>query len=129
MLNVASLKSGSLRGKRIVVIEDDPILAYDYVDLLEREGAIALGPVHNLEKALEICRAEPCDAAVLDINLGDQDVWEAAEVLKKRGTHIVFISAICNRSMLPLSFASYQCIEKPAADARIIGALSCGLSG
>ena len=55
-----------IEGKRILVLEDDVLLALDAADALEAGGAIVLGPVHRVSAALALLEKERPDAALLD---------------------------------------------------------------
>jgi CheY-like chemotaxis protein len=59
------------RDRRILVVEDEYLIAMNLVDALESAGSVVLGPVASVEKAIGEVEPEPrIDAAVLAINLG-----------------------------------------------------------
>ena len=61
-----------LQGRRLLIIEDEYMLADDLRCALESVGAVVIGPVGQLEGALDLIEAEGrIDGAVLDVNLGD----------------------------------------------------------
>jgi CheY-like chemotaxis protein len=59
-----------LMGKRILVVEDEPIVALLVEDMLDALGAIIVGPASSFRTALAVLEVEAVDAAVLDVNLG-----------------------------------------------------------
>ena len=62
--------SSSFRGRRVLVVKDEYMLAEDLREELERAGAIVLGPVPTVAEALELLRSESLPfMAMLDINL------------------------------------------------------------
>lgn len=63
----------SLRGRRILLVEDDYLIASEMKRWLERAGAEVVGPVPSVRSALALIADGPLDAAVLDINLGDRE--------------------------------------------------------
>ena len=76
-----------LEGMRILVAEDDPLLAFDLIGLLLKAGAQISGPALSLERALELARAEPLNCGVLDVKLRDGLVFPAARIVFYTGHH------------------------------------------
>ncbi|CAN7511880.1 hypothetical protein [Devosia sp. LjRoot3] len=68
-----------LARRRILVVEDEPILAFDIVDQIEEHNGIVLGPVVTLEKGFDALREMKPDAAIVNINLGRQLVYPLAD--------------------------------------------------
>ena len=64
----------SLRGARILVVEDEAFIALDLVMAIEDAGAIAVGPAATVAEALELISFDPPDGAILDVNLPDGTV-------------------------------------------------------
>ena len=71
-----------LDGKRILVAEDDPLLAFDITGLLLKAGAWIAGPALSLVRALELAQAEHLNCGVLDVRLRDGLVFPAARILR-----------------------------------------------
>jgi CheY-like chemotaxis protein len=82
--------SEALDGKRILVVEDEYLLAQELAHFLEAHGATVVGPVGTVAAALERAAQETLDAAVLDVNLRNQPIYPAADVLIARAVPIVF---------------------------------------
>ncbi|MFP3942879.1 MAG: response regulator [Alphaproteobacteria bacterium] len=80
----------SLNGKRILVVEDEFLVAGFIEDALGELGAIVVGPVYRIEEGLVLAREEPLDGAVLDINLNDERSDPIADALKARGIPFIF---------------------------------------
>jgi hypothetical protein len=55
-----------LQGCRVLVVEDDAIVAFDIMRTLGGAGAVTLGPAMSLARTFEIAAAEDFDCAVLD---------------------------------------------------------------
>lgn len=100
--------------KRVLVVEDNPLLAMDLEDLLQSEGVETVGPAYSLAHGLELIRNDGIDAAILDIDLGDERVWPIAEELGRRATPFVFLSAMCGLNEVPEHFRGRICMSKPA---------------
>jgi len=78
-----------LSGLRVLVVEDDPAIATDVADLIERAEGVVVGPVGSLQEARALIKGEALDAAVLDVNLSDGDVTPVLEALRARGVALV----------------------------------------
>lgn len=105
---------GPLRGRRILVVEDNFIIADEMVDFLRECGAEVLGPANRLDEAFRhISAADRIDAAVLDVNLGGQEVWPVLEVLQTAGTPVLVVSGY-NPEHLPVGYTQLPILEKPA---------------
>ena len=106
-----------LPGKRVLIVEDNPVLAYDMSDLMKENDAEPVGPALDLENGLELARENTLDAALLDINLGNGDlVWPLAEKLRQQNVPLVFVSGECTKKYFPASFQDFVCLEKPASN-------------
>lgn len=79
-----------LQGKRVLVVEDEPIVAMMVEDMLADLGVAVVGPATTLEEALSLARADRLDAAVLDVNLNGERSAPVAAVLQSRGVPFVF---------------------------------------
>src|SRR5262245_47445693 len=68
-----------LLGKRILIVEDQALLAMELQFALEDEGADVLGPALSLAAAVRlVSETDEIDAAVLDVDLAGQDVYPVA---------------------------------------------------
>jgi CheY-like chemotaxis protein len=79
-----------LCGRRILIVEDEYLLATDLADFLQDHGAGVVGPVGNVPAALGLVQRERLDGAVLDINLRNELVYPVADALLERGVPVVF---------------------------------------
>ncbi|MGB5778674.1 MAG: response regulator [Allopontixanthobacter sediminis] len=70
-----------LRGKRILIVEDEPIVAMAAEDMLLDLGCHVVGPAHSLDRALALIESETLDAAILDINLNGERSYSVAAKL------------------------------------------------
>jgi len=78
-----------LQGYRVLVVEDEPVIAFYIVDALLMAGAEDLEPALSLERAIELAHAEHFDCAVLDVMLRDGFVFRAARLLRHQGAGLV----------------------------------------
>src|SRR4029078_218568 len=84
--------SEPLAGLRILIVEDEAMIALLIQDVLEEIGSVIVGPASRIPAALDLIAAEAVDLAVLDLNLAGQPVYPVAEVLADRGTPFVCIT-------------------------------------
>lgn len=85
------MKTAPLADCRILVVEDDYFIAQDVQRSLERAGAAVIGPAPSVSEALDLIQTEPkLDAAVLDVNLGEERSFPVAQVLEAQGIPFLF---------------------------------------
>ena len=109
--------------RRILVVEDEYLLAYDLRRDLEAAGAQVLGPAATVSEALRLLDgASLPDAAVLDVNLGGDKVFPLARTLRSRGVPFVFVTGF-EAWALPREFAEVPCYEKPVQMRQVLEAL------
>ncbi len=78
---------------RILVVEDEFLIAMELDNTLRNAGYQVLGPVPNVSAALGVLAAERPDAAVLDVNLEGEWVTQVAEVLRAMFVPFILTSA------------------------------------
>ncbi len=108
-----------LEGLKILIVEDEFLVAMDLTRMIRRLGAEVLGPVSTPSAATELLQTSKLDGAVMDIKLGDESSAPIAEQLRARGVPVVLTTGYAN-DMLPESVAGMPMISKPynAADFR-----------
>ena len=80
----------SLAGKRILVVEDEALVAAMLEDMLDELGVTVLGPAATIARGLSLVQHEAIDAAVLDVNVRGERIDAIAEALRKRSIPILF---------------------------------------
>jgi DNA-binding NtrC family response regulator len=125
MVNVQS--ENTLRGRRVLVVEDWLVVAQEIENLLKELGCTVIGAIPRLEKALECARSETFDAAVLDVNLNDEEVYPVADELLMRGIPFVFMTGY-DSAALPQEFRQWPRLEKPFSSDEFVRALTKALS-
>ena len=113
----------SLKGLRVLVVEDDYLISMLFDDMLKSAGCVVVGPLPRLADALEAAVKESCDAAVLDVNLGGERVYPVAKILAQRHVPFVFVTGYSGDA-LPREYADQPRIAKPFRAAQLLGALS-----
>lgn len=79
-----------MTGARVLVAEDNLMVALDIAAVLEEAGATVLGPAARVRNALAILEQERPTAAILDVNLLDGVVTPVAERLIESGIPLIF---------------------------------------
>lgn len=79
-----------LKGKRILVVEDELLIALLLEDLLGEMGCVLAGSAPTLEEGARLAEQEGIDAAILDVNVAGMQVFPLAETLAARGLPFVF---------------------------------------
>jgi CheY-like chemotaxis protein len=83
---------GPLAGVRVLIVEDEYLLAMLLEDELLSAGCTIVDVASNLEKAHEAVRRGAFDVALLDVNLGGETVYPVADALAQAGIAFVFLS-------------------------------------
>jgi DNA-binding NarL/FixJ family response regulator len=78
---------------RILIVEDEPLVAIDIASVLENVGYQVVGPAGTAAAALSLLATEGCDAAILDIRLGQETSKDVALELAQGGIPFVILSA------------------------------------
>ena len=113
-----------IRWTASLVVEDEFLVALATIDLLESIGCEIVGPASSLSEAVQFIQSELLDAAVLDIAVGCEMIWPAAEELQRRGVPFLFLSAYSPLIAFPPVFASAPRLDKPLERNRLLRHLS-----
>ncbi len=87
--DTASASIASLKGVRILVVEDEPFIAFDLMMAIEEAGAVPVGPAATVAEALDFIGNEPPDGAILDVNLPDGTVGPVLDALPTNAAVVV----------------------------------------
>ncbi|SOH92648.1 CheY chemotaxis protein or a CheY-like REC (receiver) domain [Monaibacterium marinum] len=115
----------TLTGRRILIAEDEGLLALDMEFALIDAGATVLGPVIDVQDGLELLTANPdIDAAILDLDLRGNPVYPIADALRERGVPFVFHTGLGSTDDLHARYGNETRIfTKPSHMESVIGAL------
>lgn len=103
-----------LAGRRILIVEDDYLIAIDIAGGLEDLGAEIVGMAGSVEEALSLIekQAHRIDGAVLDVNLGGERVYPVADALMSRAISFVFATGY-DKWVFPEAYAHIPRCDKP----------------
>jgi len=115
----------ALRDRRILVVEDNYLVAQVLTEILEYVGAVVLGPVGDLDEALALAKdgGLKIDCAVLDVDLHGRPSYPIADALTERGFHFVFTTGY-DASGLDKKYRDYPRCSKPFEERTILAALA-----
>jgi CheY-like chemotaxis protein len=115
-----------LGNKRVLLLEDEVMIAMMVEELLSELGAVVVGPVSTIRDAAVLAVSAELDAAVLDVNVRGTTSFEVAEILQNRRIPIVFATGYSevDRSRFPGS----SFLVKPYTAAKLEETLQQALS-
>jgi CheY-like chemotaxis protein len=112
-----------LRGRHILVVEDEAAIAIDLARLLADHGATIVGPIGTVPEALSLIASVQLDCAVLDINLGGESVRAVAETLANAGVPFVFVTGYSNERV-PHQYGDRPVLQKPYDASQLVATLA-----
>jgi len=115
--------SQPLSGRRVLVVEDESLVAMLLETILEDMGCAPVGPAATVEDGLAMAAGEPdLDAALLDVNVAGRQVFPIADALRARGVPFVFSTGY-GESGLPDAWRGHPTVQKPFTESAIRQAL------
>lgn len=101
-----------LTGRRILIVEDEPIIAMSLEDMLRDLGCTVVGPALRLPEAERMAREEEIDGAILDVNLGGGQTFRIADILVGRGVPFCFSTGY-GAAAIPAHLEAAPVLQKP----------------
>ncbi|KAA8605723.1 histidine kinase [Salipiger aestuarii] len=119
------LKTKYERGRkaRVMLCEDEFIVALDMQMMLEDFGYDVEGPFPSLRSAFTALDGDVPDVALLDVNLRDGEVFPLADRLARLGVRLVFHSGHVNDDEIAQRYPDAECCQKPTSDRSLRAAL------
>ncbi|MEQ1954160.1 response regulator [Mesorhizobium yinganensis] len=115
--------AGLLDGLRILVLEDEFLIAMDVEQICRDEGAADVVIARNMTDAEATTSSSDFDAAILDLLLGSDSTLPFAATLRERGVPFVFASGYTDIKEITASFPGVRVVGKPYASDDILSAL------
>ncbi len=117
------------QGLRVIVVEDDSLICLLFEDMLMDLGCKVVGTACDFKRATELAQGgQDVDVAILDVNLGGQQVYPVADILSRRGIPVVFATGMGAGGLLP-SWQGHCSVSKPMTMASLAEALGCAIRG
>ncbi|MBB2964454.1 response regulator [Methylobacterium sp. R2-1] len=112
----------ALSGRRVLIVEDEYLIAHDMEYSLQQAGAEVVGPIPDAQQALALIKTSKLDAAILDVNLRKEEVYSVADKLSASGIPYLFATGevqIADRS----DYRSRPKLEKPILEDELLRAV------
>lgn len=116
-----------LWGRRVMIVEDQMLLAMELESLLAELGCTVLGPAPSVAQALALLEQQRPDAAILDVNLNGQTALPVAEALTAQG--VPFVLATGRTDVLQPELQGAPRLGKPVDHNELVRALVQVLDG
>jgi DNA-binding NtrC family response regulator len=111
------------RPRRVLVVEDEWLIANELEQDLNEAGFSIVGPVGSVERALEAIEAGRIDAAVLDVRLQSEDSYAVAERLQERQIPFLFITGYSSGEIAD-PYRRHACLQKPFSSRGLLEAVA-----
>jgi DNA-binding response OmpR family regulator len=109
-------------GVKVLIVEDEWLLAEQYASILRDAGYTIVGPAPSLDKAMELLSKSTVDAALLDLNLRGTMSYPLAERLATQKVPFVFVTGY-DPMDLPPHLAQKPLVRKPARPTELCGVI------
>ena len=113
----------ALAGLRVLVVEDEFMIAMLIEETLADQDCVVVGPFTNLPDALQAAAATALDGAILDVNLRGEKVYPVAELLDRRGIPFVLLSGY-GTDAIPSDRPGWRACSKPFSPGELIEMLA-----
>jgi two-component SAPR family response regulator len=108
-----------LTERKILIVEDEPLVGLEIATLLAEKGAIPIGPVQTVTAALQLMDKTPVDCAVLNIELRGERSFPIADALSARHVPFAFITSY-GESAIPSQHKDRPLVQKPFLEPRVL---------
>jgi CheY-like chemotaxis protein len=108
---------------RVLVLEDEPLIAMMMQGWLTDLGYETVGPAHTVPSALALIKDGPLDGAILDVSIGSEDSAPVAEALRHKGIPFAFATGR-TKDGLAARYADALSLSKPYDFAAVRGVVA-----
>ncbi len=117
-----------LSNRKVLVVEDEMMIAILIEDMLDELGCTIVGPATNVPRALDLIDTPQVEVAVLDLNLDGQDTYAIADALQRKNLPFIFATGY-GAAGLRKEYASRLVLQKPFQISDFESALMEALAG
>lgn len=104
---------------RVLVVEDEPLIGMDIEDAVAGLGHEVVGPISELDEALDAATIAALGCAILDINIVGGNSYPVADILLKRGLPVLLLSSY-RVETLPVRLHQEPRLSKPFTSAQLV---------
>jgi CheY-like chemotaxis protein len=122
------LSKRELSDRKVLVVEDEMMIAMLIEDMLDEFGCKLVGPATNVPRALELIDKEKVDIAVLDLNLDGKDTYAIADALRQKHVPFIFATGYGSTGVRP-EYGDRPVLQKPFQAKDLETALAEALAG
>jgi CheY-like chemotaxis protein len=116
--------SSQLAGHRLLIVEDNLLVADLLCDFLTDRGFHVVGPCARLARALALVAEAEIDGAFLDVNLAGEYCFPLADLLRQRGVPFAFLTGYGESTVIPKSFDDVPVLSKPFHPPDLVGVMA-----
>jgi DNA-binding NtrC family response regulator len=113
-----------LRGRRVLIVEDELLVAMELESLLEEQGCAVVGPAATVARALALLDGERLDAAILDVNLDGQTAIPVAAALNEQGIPFLLATGYGAAQASEPELKDAPRVDKPVSHDRLVRTLA-----
>lgn len=114
----------SANGRRILIVEDSPVVAPFTADVLGELGYVVVGPAPNMAAARELLEGDGLDGAIVDVHIRGERAYPLFELLAAKGVPFVLTSGYADRDQMPDKWRERPRLQKPYTMEQVEQALS-----
>ena len=103
---------------RILIVEDEWLIAQDHAERLKDAGYQVVGPVPSVKAALELVTSDKIDCALLDVQLKGETSYAVADALRQHAIPFAFVTGY-GLGEIPVRFAAVEVLQKPATTSEL----------
>ena len=111
-----------LKGKSVLLVEDEFLVAMMVEGFLADAGCSVFGPFNRVPEAIEAAQTLNIDVAVLDVNIAGERVYPVAHVLERRGIPFILVSGY-GEDAIPRDRPHWEACSKPFNPPELMAAL------
>ena len=117
-----------LKGLRVMIVEDELLIAMMIEDLLIEQNCVVVGPYSTVGNALAAARTSLLDLAVLDVNVRGEKIYPVAETLSVRRIPFILLSGYGDEAV-PRNHPDWRACAKPFQAADLTNILAHTVTG
>jgi CheY-like chemotaxis protein len=122
-------EGNDLAGLRVLIVEDEFLLAMELETLVEGGGCTTVGPASSVGQALALINGEQPDIALLDVNLKGERATPVAAALQQRGVPYVLITGYSGAQLNEPELRAAPRLDKPVSRRALARAVKYALDG